>query len=295
MENTRIRGFTITTIQEGRNWSSNTIYRLLQLLLPFLKQWVLLVVTVVLLLGSTVVSQSTPMAQAANPGPGNSCSWYRVHYGDTLGRIALSYRTTIWTLARVNYIRNVNLIFAGQSLCIPYSSGHSTKSSGYSTRTGLNNVGSSGRSSGGLLYNGYVRWYDYQALEWSSSSQVASLLRSAAIRYGLPVSLLRAIAWQESGWRQHVISRDGGIGVMQIMPYTAMGLNTMTGVRHDPYKLADNIELGAIYLHSLWMGLRGNIVLVISAYNEGGWNVIHRGIFNWRYVNSVRALMYRFG
>ncbi|HZO72468.1 MAG TPA: transglycosylase SLT domain-containing protein [Ktedonobacteraceae bacterium] len=286
MENTRIQGFTIAVRREGSNWSSNNMYRLLQL--PFLKQGVLLVVTVVLLLGSTTVSQSTSKAQAANPGPGNSCSWYSIHYGDTLSRIALSYRTTVWTLARVNYIRNVNLIFAGQSLCVPYSSGHHSGGSSSS-------VSSSGGFSSGVSYNGYVRWYDYQALGWSSQSQVAYLLRSAAARYGLPASLLEAIAWQESGWSQHVISRDGGIGVMQIMPYTAMGLNTMTGIRHDPYKLADNIELGAIYLHSLWFGLHGNITLVISAYNEGGWNVIHRGIFNWRYVDDVRALMYRFG
>jgi len=285
MENTRIQGFTIAARREGSNWSSNKIYRLLKL--PFLKQCLLLVFTVVLLLGSTAVSQSTSKAQAANPGLGNSCSWYRIHYGDTLSRIAFSYRTSVWTLARVNYVRNVNLIFAGQSLCIPYGSSYH---GGGSSRS----VSSSGGSSSGLSYNGYVRWYDYQALAWSSRSQVAYLLRSMAIRYGLPVSLLEAIAWQESGWNQHVISRDGGIGVMQIMPYTAMGLNTMTGVRHDPYKLADNIELGAIYLHSLWLGLHGNITLVISAYNEGGWNVIHRGIFNWRYVDDVRALMYRF-
>lgn len=286
MENTRMQGFTIAARREGSNWSSNHMYRLLQL--PFLKQCLLLVVTVVLLLGSTAVSQSTPRAQAANPGSGNSCSWYRIHYGDTLSHIAFAYRTSVWTLARVNYIRNVNLIFAGQSLCVPYGSG-------YHGRGSSGSVGSSGGVGSGLLYNGYVRWYDYQALGWSSPGQVAYLLRSAAIRYGLPVSLVEAIAWQESGWNQHVISRDGGIGVMQIMPYTAMGLNAMTGVRHDPYKLVDNIELGAIYLHSLWFGLHANITLVISAYNEGGWNVIHRGIFNWRYVDDVRALMYRFG
>src|SRR5437660_4034298 len=183
MENTRIRGFTITTIQEGRNWSGSKIYCLLQL--PFLKQWVLLVVTVVLLLGSTVVSQSTPTARATNPGPGNSCSWYRVHYGDTLGRIAVSYHTTIWTLAHANNIRNVNLIFAGQSLCVPYSSGHSTTSASHRTGAGSSSAGISVKSSGGLLYNGYVRWYDYQALEWSSPSQVPSLLRSAALLHSL--------------------------------------------------------------------------------------------------------------
>lgn len=284
MENTRIQGFTTTAPKNVSDCSSNKTYRLLQS--PFFKQGVLLVVTVVLLLGSTVVSQSTPKAQAANPGPGNSCSWYRVHSGDTLSRIAYAYRTTIGTLASANYIRNVNLIFAGQNLCVPYGSNAGSRTSG--------STGVSGAVSSGLLFNGYVRWYDYQALDWSTRGQVTDLLHRAAARYGLPANLLEAIAWQESGWNQHVISRDGGIGVMQIMPYTAMGLNTMTRVRHDPYKLADNIELGTIYLRTLWNGFHGNITQVISAYNEGGWNVIHRGIFNWRYVNSVRSLMSRF-
>jgi soluble lytic murein transglycosylase-like protein len=120
---------------------------------------------------------------------------------------------------------------------------------------------------------------------------VTALLRQAAARYNLPESLLLAIAWQESGWEQHVISRDGGIGVMQIMPYTAMSLNAATGIQRDPYKLNDNIYLGAHYLHTLWINFHGDQTKVISAYNEGGWAVVHRGIFNWRYVNNVRYLM----
>ncbi len=120
-------------------------------------------------------------------------------------------------------------------------------------------------------------------------------MRQAAADYHLPASLLLAIAWQESGWEQHVISHDGGIGAMQIMPYTAMSINAATGIRRDPYKLSDNIYLGANYLHSLWIKFHGNQTQVISAYNEGGWAVVHRGIFNWHYVNNVSYLMGVFG
>ena len=120
------------------------------------------------------------------------------------------------------------------------------------------------------------------------------MLRRAAARYGLPANLLLAIAWQESGWYQHVIARDGGIGTMQVMPYTAMGINAGTGIRRDPYHLWDNINLGATYLSWLWHNFHGNLERVISAYNEGGWAVIHRGIFNWSYVRNVLSLMRRF-
>ncbi|HET9999643.1 MAG TPA: transglycosylase SLT domain-containing protein [Ktedonobacteraceae bacterium] len=249
--------------------------------LRFSKNMVLLVCSAVLLFSSFVVSQNLRNAHAANPGPGNGCSWYTVHRGDTLSLIAHRYNTNYSTLARVNGIRNVNLIFVNQQLCIPYRLGNGGNQGG-------------GRGSSGVLANGTVLWYDYNALQWSSRDQVVTLLRRAASMYGLPANLLLAIAWQESGWYQHVIAWDGGIGVMQLMPYTAMGLNRQTGIRRDPYHLWDNILLGTIYLRSLWNGFHGDLVNIISAYNEGGWAVIHRGIFNWRYVNNVLSLMRTF-
>lgn len=241
------------------------------------KQVVLLLVIATLFLSSIVVSQRQPDAYAANPGPGKTCTWYRVLPGDTLGHISGAYRANLWNIAQVNRIANVNLIFIGQQLCIPSALGN----------------GSLALSVSGLMASGTVRWYDYRALQWSTQMQVTAQLRSAAARYGLPTRLLLAVAWQESGWRQHVIARDGGIGAMQLMPYTAMGLNIQTRSSLDPYKTWDNIELGAIYLHSLWLGFHGNLTRVISAYNEGGWNVQHRGIFNWGYVDDVLALMRR--
>lgn len=244
------------------------------------KYLLLLGCTAALLFGSTLVSRQQS-AQAANPGAGNACTWYTVRYGNTLSGIARSYRTTAFTLGRVNYIANINLIFIGQRLCIPYHVGGGN-GGGQST---------SGGGSLGILSNGYVRWYAYNALQWSSRGQVSALLRQVAARYGLPANLVLAIAWQESGWTQHVIARDGGIGVMQLMPYTAMGINSGTGIRRDPYKLWDNLNLGATYLRWLWINFRGNLAKVISAYNEGGWAVIHRGIFNWNYVNNVMYLM----
>lgn len=271
---------TITSpLQTLRSCRNNTINYFLQS--NVYKHVVLLVFTALLLFSSVVLSNNRPAALAANPGAGNACSWYRVHWGDTLSGIAWHNRTTIWTLARVNTIRNVNLIFVGQELCIPY-------------RRGSGSGSGNGSGTGGLQSNGVVPWYDYGALDWSSRGEVSSLLHQAARRYGLPANLLMAIAWQESGWNQHVIAWDGGIGVMQLMPYTAMGINASTGIRRNPYHLGDNINLGATYLYWLWHNFHGNLPRVISAYNEGGWAVIHRGIFNWHYVNNVLSLMRQF-
>src|SRR6266496_408777 len=174
---------TTSTLPTTRSRRKNKLNHFLQS--NVYKHVVLLVFTALLLFSSVVLSNSQPAVQAANPGAGNACSWYRVHWGDTLTGVAGRYRSTIWTLARVNNIRNVNLIFVGQELCIPYR------------RSGGSGLGSgSGR---GLQSNGVVVWYDYAALDWSSRGQVTSMLRTAAHNYGLPTNLLLAIAWQESG------------------------------------------------------------------------------------------------
>ncbi len=209
---------------------------------------VLLVFTALLLYSSFAIANNRPAVLAASLGTGNACSWYRVRWHDTLTSIAMSHGSTIWTLARVNNIRNINRIFVGQQICIPHRAGSSAVTTG---------------NGGGLQANGVVLWYDYSALQWSTRPQVAALLRQAAAHYGLPAKLLLAIAWQESGWYQHVIARDGGIGVMQLMPYTAMGINAGTGIRRNPYHLVDNIYLGATYLSWLWHNFGGNLVKTI--------------------------------
>jgi LysM repeat protein len=52
------------------------------------------------------------------PPPG--CRWYHtVVSGDNLYRISLHYGVSMYTIAHANGITNLNLIYVGQSLCIP--------------------------------------------------------------------------------------------------------------------------------------------------------------------------------
>lgn len=44
---------------------------------------------------------------------------YVVRRGDTLGKLALRYRTSVRAIANANRIRNINLIYVGQTLVIP--------------------------------------------------------------------------------------------------------------------------------------------------------------------------------
>jgi hypothetical protein len=226
----------------------------------------------VLLLGASIGAYSLQNSLlAAGNTATNNCGWYTIESGDTLSNIAWHYHITTSVLARANAISNMNLIFVGQRLCIP---------------------GRGASAASGITANGAIRWYAYNALGWSERSQVRHMLYQAAALHHLPPRLLLAIAWQESGWTQHVIAWDGGIGVMQLMPYTAMSINAGIGSQLDPYDLQDNLDLGATYLSWLWQDFHGDLPRVISGYNEGGWAVKHCGIYNWRYVNNVLALMH---
>lgn len=204
--------------------------------------------------GGATLWHSIEDAQAA-------CPSYKVQWGDTLAKIAGRYHTTASALAKLNGIRDVNRIYAGQTICV-----------------------------GGQINAAAPK----DPLEWSSQSQVRDLLISAADRRGLPRNLVLAVAWQESGWTQHVIARDGGVGTMQLMPYTTTWLNSTLKTQYSAYKLYDNIELGTSYLRMLWTSFKGDLNRTVSAYNQGENAVRTRGIFNWSYVNSVEALMKRF-
>ena len=66
----------------------------------------------------TVTPGATPTATPTAQPP--VCRvYYTVRFGDTLYRIALRFNSNVYTIAQANGILNINLIFAGQNLCIP--------------------------------------------------------------------------------------------------------------------------------------------------------------------------------
>ncbi|MGV9266014.1 lytic transglycosylase domain-containing protein [Kitasatospora sp. NPDC003701] len=140
----------------------------------------------------------------------------------------------------------------------------------------------------------------------------------------LPVNLVKAIAWQESGWQSGILACDGGIGTMQIMPATVSWMNSKFGTTSDPRTLAGNVQLGTQLLD--WLvayygdssfggkydlspdpatGRTPLLDLVIAAYNAGAGNVHYNtvtdpvtgetggslAIPNPGYVANVKALM----
>jgi soluble lytic murein transglycosylase-like protein len=175
-------------------------------------------------------------------------------------------------LAQINGITNSNVITVGTRLRVPGSA--ATPSSG--PLTPITAAGSG--------------WGNQP-----SKSTVASLMAMHAARRGVDISLVRAVAWQESGWWQGARSSTGAIGVMQLMPGTVSWIGpALLGRSVNPYDASDNIEAGVAYLGYL-QRQTGSRRLAIASYYQGLGSVTSRGLLaeTEAYVASVASFIGR--
>ena len=86
----------------------------------------------------------------------------------------------------------------------------------------------------------------------------------AAQQHHLQPALLLAVMKAESSFNPTVISKAGAVGLMQLIPETAI----RHGVR-NLYDANDNITGGAKHLRYLLDRFHGNIRLALAAYNAG--------------------------
>lgn len=82
--------------------------------------------------------------------------------------------------------------------------------------------------------------------------------------YRVPVELVEAIIDEESGWNPYAVSKKGAVGLMQLMPQTALRF----GVRNR-FRLNENIRAGVAYLAFLYNEFGGDLRLVAAAYYVG--------------------------
>jgi soluble lytic murein transglycosylase-like protein len=119
-------------------------------------------------------------------------------------------------------------------------------------------------------------------------------IHEASRLYQLPESFLRAVMRVESDFDPAVVSHAGAMGLMQLMPRTAVSM----GVR-DPFDARQNILGGARFLRILANKFNGDLVLTIAAYNAGEGAVLrYRGVPPYaetrRYVQNVLRYYYAF-
>lgn len=91
--------------------------------------------------------------------------------------------------------------------------------------------------------------------------------------YGVPVELVEAMIEVESNWQPDAVSSKGAVGLMQLMPATAVRL----GVRNR-FHIEENIRAGVMYLAWLLRVFQGDLRLAVAAYYAGERPILSRGL-----------------
>ena len=110
-----------------------------------------------------------------------------------------------------------------------------------------------------------------------NKQKYSALIAQAAEDYGVDEKLLHAVIQAESAYNPDARSPAGAVGLMQLMPDTALRYGVRVEDRTDP---AESIKGGARYLRDLLKMFDSNLELAVAGYNAGE-NAVKR------YNNSV--------
>ena len=130
----------------------------------------------------------------------------------------------------------------------------------------------------------------------ASRAEVRAMLGYWARRYGVSPSLVRAVAWMESGFYWNVTSSTGAWGAMQVMPATWRFVEDVLTGRDYVRSARGGIRVGILYLRHVLREFNGNRRLALAAYYQGPAAVRRHGLYRETrvYVRVVLALQRRF-
>jgi N-acetylmuramoyl-L-alanine amidase len=215
-------------------------------------------------------ASAPPPRHAATPAGRTRTVWYRVRRGDTVSAISQHFRVPVARIAADNRLNRSRTIYPGQPLAIrlplpkPPARAH-------------------------LAPN--VR---HLPGHFPGKATVRTMIRRTARDLGLDPALALAVAQQESGFQQSVISSAGAVGVMQVLPSTGRWLSAeVIGRRLNLADTRDNIIAGVALLRLLTRS--APVPQAIAGYYQGLSSVRRNGMYpqTRQYVRSVLALRQR--
>lgn len=233
---------------------------------------------------------------------------YVVRAGDTLSAIARRHRTSVSALARANGISNPHVIYEGTRLEVPAAQRRYVVRSGdtlssiaarYGTSAGALARANDLADADLILVGRRLRVPVSTPLQSApapvSQADIETSLESQAAAHGVDGALVKAVAWQESGWRQDVVSRAGAVGVMQVMPDTAHFVNKVLGGHNlNLHRGDDNVHLGVMYLRHMLDTMPSESKALAGYYSGPG--AVGRRLKRYQrpYVRAVKALKRRY-
>jgi soluble lytic murein transglycosylase-like protein len=97
-----------------------------------------------------------------------------------------------------------------------------------------------------------------------SAKMVRQAIADNSQQHRVDPALVRAVIKAESSFNAGAVSRKGAMGLMQLMPQTALSLHLS-----NPYDPQQNISGGVRHLRYLLDRFQGNVPLALAAYNAG--------------------------
>jgi soluble lytic murein transglycosylase-like protein len=216
---------------------------------------------------------TAPAAAPAAPAPQGG---YTVRPGDTLSGLAAGAGVSVADMAAMNGLDPAGLLIAGTVIKLPSGAPAPAQASVPAPEPvvpAADPVPTATRLSAGDV-------------------------QSVAAQYGVSPSLAAAVAWQESGFNNEMVSSANARGVMQVMPGTWDYVQQNLAQRQlDPASATDNVHAGVMYLKQLLNQSGGDENTAIAGYYQGISSVQNRGMFDdtKQYVANVQALRSRFG
>jgi soluble lytic murein transglycosylase-like protein len=218
-----------------------------------------------------------PVASSAAAGVASSApkpmGGYIVRAGDTLSALAARAGVSVDQMAFMNGLDPDALLISGSALKLPTGAPVPTTAAAPTAVAAASPAPTPGRVS-------------------------ASDIAIVAGRNGVPASLASAIAWQESGFNNGMVSSANARGVMQVLPGTWHWVQQNLALRTlDPANPIDNVGAGVLYLGRLLRETGGDPALAAAGYYQGLSSVRRIGMLpeTQRYVANVLALRGRFG
>jgi soluble lytic murein transglycosylase-like protein len=182
---------------------------------------------------------------------------YVVRPGDSLTTIARRFGTSVRAVARLNRLDPARVLLIGTRLQIPRAI--------------------------------------VPAQLGTTPTEVRDLLDTWAGRLGVDRSLVRALAWMESGYQTRIVSSAGARGVMQLLPSTRRYVEVSILGRKIPHTVDGDVEAGVLLIRHLLQVFDGDQRLALAAWYEGERAVRTVGVYKMTkpFVANVLALSAR--